>query len=174
MSKFLPIVRSELAAAAGAIRLFFRRINTKILWVIATLILFLIPATALGWWNGDSSTPTLVPQRGVGQSGVPTPLKDATGNINLTTSQVSVSSAISEPHNAKTANAPAKAQVNINGQSIPVPQNGSIHKEINNADGKTTVDISIDSSSSGSSKSNSSMNIDLNSTTSSSIDGNNL
>jgi len=48
----------------------------------------------------------------------------------------------------------SSAEVTINGQSIAVPENGSIHKTIPSENGQTNVDISIQSRSSGQSQSN--------------------
>ncbi len=172
MREFSQIARRGLAAAADATHLLFRRIDTKVLWAITTLALFLIPATTYGWWNNDSLVPNLQPQGGVGQSGVPTLLKDASINADVTVNQANIPTAISEPQGAKMGKPSVQAQVRVNGQSMSIPENGSIHKEINNENSKTTVDISVDSSSSGSSQSNSSMNIDFNSVTQSSVDGN--
>lgn len=43
----------------------------------------------------------------------------------------------------------SSTQVNINGQNIPVPSNGTVHRTIQDANGQTNVDISVSNSSSG-------------------------
>lgn len=50
--------------------------------------------------------------------------------------------------------------VQINGNNVPVPSNGSVHKEISTGNGNASFDVSIQSS--GSSNANSSSSLDLN------------
>lgn len=61
-------------------------------------------------------------------------------------------------------------QVEVNGQPIAVPQNGSVHKEVVSDDGsKTTVDINVNSSTDATSaRSHSSFNMNMNTSQSSS------
>jgi hypothetical protein len=61
-------------------------------------------------------------------------------------------------------------QVEVNGQPIAVPQNGSVHKEVVSDDGsKTTVDINVNSSTdAASARSHSSFNMNMNTSQSSS------
>ena len=61
-------------------------------------------------------------------------------------------------------NSPIKTRVSLNGQQVPVPQTGTTHRVIQDNNGTTTVDISIDNNSSGSTSNNSSTNVQLNST----------
>lgn len=58
---------------------------------------------------------------------------------------------------------PAVTQVRVNGQRIQTPQTGAVHKTIQNNDGTTTVDISVDANSSGTTTTRSSTSIELNS-----------
>jgi hypothetical protein len=65
---------------------------------------------------------------------------------------------------------PPQTTVEINGQSIDVPDQGNVHKVIQDANGTTTLDLSVDSNvSSGSSES--STNIELNTTSESTVEG---
>lgn len=50
----------------------------------------------------------------------------------------------------------SSATVNINGQDVPVPDNGSVQKTIVSPDGKTTVNIDVQNSSTGETTNNSS------------------
>lgn len=61
--------------------------------------------------------------------------------------------------------APLKTRVYINGQQVPTPQTGTVHKVIQDNNGTTTVDISVDANSSGDTSTSSFTNIELNSTT---------
>jgi len=71
---------------------------------------------------------------------------------------------------SKDAQNQATTKVRINGQNIPVPQNGSIHKTIKGNNNRTSVDIDIDGTSSSSSTHESNVRIDSNSETSVDID----
>lgn len=55
--------------------------------------------------------------------------------------------------------------VMVNGQSIPVPNNGSVSRTITNSNGTTQVEISNNSSSSGTNNSSTSTNLSINSST---------
>lgn len=44
--------------------------------------------------------------------------------------------------------------VNVNGQDVPVPANGSVHKEINDSNGNTSLDINVQNNNSGESQNN--------------------
>ena len=59
----------------------------------------------------------------------------------------------------------ASTNVMVNGQSIPVPNNGSVSRTITNGNGTTQVDISNHSSSSGTNNSSTSTNLSINSST---------
>lgn len=59
----------------------------------------------------------------------------------------------------------AGTNVIVNGQSIPVPNNGSVSRTITNGNGTTQVDISNSSSSSGTNHSSTSTNLSINSST---------
>lgn len=60
------------------------------------------------------------------------------------------------------------ASVVVNGQALPVPANGSLHEDLSNAAGNTSIDISHSSSVSGNSTS---LNVQLNSSSTTSIGG---
>lgn len=62
----------------------------------------------------------------------------------------------------------ADTKVQVNGESIAVPQTGTVHKVIQNRNGTTTVDVSSSSSVSHTDGVDSSLNVNLNSTTESS------
>lgn len=72
-----------------------------------------------------------------------------------------------QPYTSKT---PIKTVVQVNGEQIPVPATGTVHKVIQSTGGTTTVDVSTNTSSSGDTNTSVSTNIDLNSVTRSSSD----
>ena len=153
---------------------------TKIARLLAILI---IPSAALAWWYYSLAMSV----------GAVTPLRPA---ADLSSSEEVF---ISEPHNVPEApaddskesgssssssssistdqidlkinsNSSQTGVVEVDGQSIPVPTDGSTHQVIQNENGKTTVDINVESDSSGTSKSRSSTNINLRSSSSSDVD----
>ena len=63
----------------------------------------------------------------------------------------------------------ASTNVEVNGQQIKSPSNGSVHRVIQNPNGITTVDISADNNSSGSGSSSSSTHVNLKSSSSNEI-----
>lgn len=81
-------------------------------------------------------------------------------------SDTSVDSQVSQVNNGASSNS-SSVKVNVNGQNIPVPENGSVNQTIN-SDGQTTnVSVTNQSSSSNGSASNSStVNINSNSSSS--------
>lgn len=58
---------------------------------------------------------------------------------------------------------PVNAKVTIDGQNVPVPPSGEVHKSVETPSGTTKIDVSVDSSSSGNSsiQSSSSVNLDV-------------
>ena len=70
-------------------------------------------------------------------------------------------------HDSNKATQTHNTSVQVNGQDVPLPQNGTVHKVITRADGTTNIDYSSTSSSDGSS---SSTNLNVRSSSSSSSD----
>lgn len=148
---------------------------SKLAKVLAAL---LIPAAALGWWyysvamsvdavvplnstnSRTSDLPALEQQSSAeaitdsSSSSTTTPLSNSSENIDV---------------NISGNNSP-QTSVRIDGQSVPVPADGSTHQVIQNDNGKTTVDINVNSNSSGTSSTRSSTKINLKSSSSSDVD----
>ncbi len=61
----------------------------------------------------------------------------------------------------------SSVQVTVNGESVPVPENGSVRRTIQSADGQTTLDVSSSSDGESSNNSYSSLNVNLSSNSSS-------
>ena len=57
----------------------------------------------------------------------------------------------------------AETELQINSTPVTIPENGSVHRVIENDTGTTTVDVSVDSQTSGTNESSTSMNIEVNS-----------
>jgi hypothetical protein len=64
----------------------------------------------------------------------------------------------------ETKPANSNVKVRVNGESIAVPENGTVHKEINTQNGSTSIDVTSQSNgSSGNSSTQSSINVDFDS-----------
>lgn len=57
-----------------------------------------------------------------------------------------------------------KTQLEVNGQTIPVPENGTVDETIQSPDGASSVHLSVDATSTGSKSTSSSTRIQMNST----------
>lgn len=62
-----------------------------------------------------------------------------------------------------------KTQLQVNGQTIPVPTNGTVQQTVQSPDGTSTVHFSVNSTSSGSNDSSSSTDIQVDSNSSSQV-----
>jgi hypothetical protein len=130
-----------------------------------------IPVAALAWWyySFAMSVGAFGPLRLVNETpNSTTPVaQQQTAQTTLDTSSVSPSSSASSDDNLNvnisSSNSSTNSSVEVNGQSVPVPDQGSTHQVINDANGRTTVDISVDSNTSGSGTSRSTTRLDVNS-----------
>lgn len=144
------------------------------------LAIFILPSIALGWWYYGlaMSVAAVTPLRSIAESSeeniisepqavTEAPVDDSAPSSSassVTTDQVDLkinSSSSSSSHNTT---------VEVDGQSIPVPEDGSTHQIIQNDNGKTTIDINVDSDTSGTSKTRSSTNINLRSSSEVDVD----
>lgn len=138
-------------------------------WGAALLLfLFLFILTAgIGIWRWQTSAARQTPVSTITPKA--TPVSSAPGNsttLNVTQStDNNGSSTSSASTNAATQGAQphVSTQVQVNGQAVALPSdgNGTIHKEITTSDGnKSTVDITVNSSSSNSDSSSVDLNAD--------------
>lgn len=127
------------------------------------LALFMLPTTAVMWWyySVAMSVAAMMPQ-----------LSATTSADAITIEPQAVSELLSDvsTHSPSTLHttvnsSPDTADVRINGQAIPVPDNGEVHKTIKDDNGQTKVDISVQSNTSGSRESRSSTSFRLESST---------
>jgi hypothetical protein len=117
------------------------------------------------WGNGGGS----VPIRMVGDDSNLNVLKDATPLPQDTTTSLDAN-VLQNSIDNDTATAPVtQTNVQVNGNNVPVPNNGSVHKEISTGSGNASIDVSVQSN--GSSNTESSSSIDLNINSSSSTSG---
>lgn len=152
--------RPEENGVARIMRFFTKDTSSTVLRIGTALFLAAI-ASVLAWLSSLASKPAStidVSHREVPreqQAEVPKPaVSDSTNSID-TNMQVTQSDAAKGPA--------VETKLNVNSQSIPIPDNGSVHKVIQNDNGTTTVDVSVGSQNSGSSEKSTSMNIEVNS-----------
>lgn len=114
--------------------------------------LILAAVSALGWYL-SSLKPTT-----------------ATAAANATSSSQGMSSADDASMDVKLETTPdvtnestMKTNLTINSESVPIPENGSVHRVIQDDSGTTTLDVSVDSQTTGDSETNTTMNLEINS-----------
>lgn len=170
MRRYLLLIKQGFITFEGTLSTYFHRFAAVTLWTVGILGLSLILLiAALLAHRAGGMAPT--PMDTSGQTALPKlPQMDNAVFPTVQSSVVGAStntSTISENSNQGSS---VKADLHVNNQPIPLPTNGSVHKEIVSGNGKTTIDVSVGSTTSGSTSSDSSMNVILNSTTESSTD----
>jgi hypothetical protein len=155
--------------------------KTNPLKIIRLLAIIVIPSIALGGWYYSlaMSVGAVNPLRSVGDVSEDTFVPE-TKNRPLTTTDESVSNPLSPSDSSSVSreridlkidsSSTPKGAVEVNGESVPVPADGSTHRVIENENSKTTVDINVDSDTSGTSNVRSSTNINLRSSSSTDVD----
>jgi hypothetical protein len=140
------------------------------------LALAVIPVSALGWWcySVVMSVGAMAPlQSANGSSSVAIPKSSFASDTTVNTANVTASLP-ADPELSDTTvdvkNNAAQTTVEVNGQSVPIAEEGTTHQVIQNDNGQATVDINIDSSSSGRATSRSSTDINIRSSSSSDVD----
>lgn len=123
-------------------------------------ILLIVFVIIIDWYYVNATQPTSRATSENLQQAAPS-IPASTRN-DSSTSSTNVQSIIQNDDTS--ASSPIKTSVNINGRQVPVPQTGTTHKVIQDDNGTTTVDISVDNNSAGSTSNNSSTNIQFNST----------
>ncbi|MDB5179751.1 MAG: hypothetical protein JWN12_383 [Candidatus Saccharibacteria bacterium] len=140
--------------------------------LVFVIILFYVTIFALfalsyayifsGLWGSGSGR---LPAQMVGDGASLNMLNDATPLSQNT--PTSLDTNVLESINNDTASTPAtQTSVRVNGNSVPVPSNGSVHKEISTGSGTASIDVNVQSN--GSSNTASSSLIDLSVSSSSS------
>jgi hypothetical protein len=149
--------------------------------LIRLLAIIVIPSIALGGWYYSlaMSVGAVNPLRSVSDSSEDTFVsEEKTTPITATNESTSEPSSASSSTSVSTdridlrmdSSSTPNGAVEVNGQSIPVPADGSTHRVIENENGKTTVDINVDSDTSGTSNVRASTNVNLRSSSSTDVD----
>ena len=137
----------------------------------ALLAVGAVPAAALVWWYYSfiMSVGAFGPLRLVNETpNITAPAsQEQSAQTTIDTSSVVPSSSASSDDNLNvnisSSSNSTNSSVEVNGQTVPVPDQGSTHQVIDDANGRTTVDISVDSNTSASSTTRSSTRIDVDS-----------
>jgi cytoskeletal protein RodZ len=152
----------------GFLATYLHSLKEKPFRVVSLLAIFLIPIAALAWWYYSvvMSVSAVLPMQTA---------NDASGAELTPESQSSlespsqISSSSSENIDVNIKNDSSNTSVEVDGQPVKVPEEGSSHQVIEDKDGKTTVDIQVDSNTSGTNRTRSSTNINLRSSSNSDV-----
>lgn len=139
------------------------------------LAIFMIPTLALGWWyySVAMSVDAVAPLNTYDTSSDGSISSDPANISDIapgSTSSSDTTEKIDMQIHSSTSNNSQTGFVEVNGQSIPIPADGSTHQVIQNDNSQTTVDINVDSDTSGTSTSRSSTNINLKSSSDTDVD----
>jgi hypothetical protein len=141
---------------------------TKTLFITGASVM-LVPVGTFAWWqnnkNTSSTRPSVSQDAQIQSISNDEPLKTV-----VDVKQSSSADSFKTNTSIKKETGVSETELHVNGSEIPVPNRGTVHKEIRSQGGKTRIDFSSNARTSGSSRSNTSTNIELNSTTESSID----
>ena len=156
---------SGMRQSVGTAQLYIQRHILLVIAVVTAIVLALI--MSLVWINLQRSTDARTLQLEIDQR--TTPEAEATSPqlrekpLILNFEQNATDSTASpQPQKSpllKSPNASSNNSVHINGTHIAVPKNGEVHREIRSNNGKTTIDISVQSNSSTSNDSSLDLNV---------------
>lgn len=121
-------------------------------------------ASTLGWYSSSVSKPATTAdvtreEAPIDAQQVEVP-KSAPAD---STNSIDASLEVTQTNNAEE---PAvETKLNINSEPVVIPEDGTVHKVIQDENGTTTLDITVDSQANGSSENSTSMNVEVNSST---------
>jgi cytoskeletal protein RodZ len=159
-----------------ALYAYLRSLKEKPARMAAAIAALIIPGAALGWWyySFAMSLGAVTPLRPAVDSSdlqVPDPQSspEAVSDSSTTTTPTSSPDQADVNINSSSNTNSSQTNVEVNGQQVVVPENGSTHQVIESENGKTTVDINVNSNTSGSSESRSSTNVKMRSSSNSDL-----
>lgn len=165
MEQFGYIVKHWLRAAAAPVAIFLRRANTKLLWAFGSAIGLIIGTASFAAINHDDTDQVTQSSAAQVQD------IDAQSEADSPDTNIRSETVIKQTQQTTSGTAtPPRTSLRVNGTPIMLPKQGTIHKDIRDGNGRTTVDVSIDTTSTGSSSSTSSSSVTLESTTESTND----
>lgn len=152
----------------NTLRSYLDSLRHKPLRAAGVAALAIVPAAALvGWYYSFAmSVANISPQNATTDASLEVTTSESIKPLEVSEGDIDEVAPTQPPSSQSTPDeTTATTDVQVNGQSIPVPDEGSVHRVIKNKDGETTVDISVKSDTSGTSRSHSSTNIQMNSST---------
>jgi hypothetical protein len=159
----------------GLLATYLHSLKEKPFRLVSLLAIFIIPIAALVWWyyTVAMSLGAVLPLQTASETSGADLTPDAQSSLNAVTDTPETSSRASsntsENMDVNISNDSTNTNIEIDGESVTVPENGSSHQVIENEDGKTTVDIQVDSNTSGTNRNRSSTNINLRSSSSADV-----
>jgi cytoskeletal protein RodZ len=167
MNRFVQSIRHHINAALDHVGLFFPLGTMELLWIFGAVVA-LIPATAYTWWHHNPVAFSVTANDQDARHTMPSVEQPAPDKIDAAPhADTGGSDAVSDDTSrSQTAgNTQVNTQLNINGEAIPLPSQGTVHREISTPNGNASVDVSTSSATSDASGSHShtSLNIELNS-----------
>lgn len=162
MNRFVQNIRHYIDVAIDRVRPFFPLNATYLLGGLGVISAVLLPAMAYAWWRHNPVTSSVTSNDQGSRNTTLHVEQSAPAKIDT---KLHVDAGSSDASSDSTNRSKTSTQVYVNGEEIPLPPDGTVHKEISSANGKTSVDISVNSVTSGTShsSSHSSTNIELNS-----------
>ena len=154
---------------------YFQALRMQPAKLAGMLAMFIVPIGALGWWcysfvlSVGAMEPLQSTAGASSEVSLPesSPSSDASVNVDAVTSSLPESSGtVDVDVNSNSS----QTTVKIDGQTVPLTDQGTIHQVIQNDNSQTTVDVNIDSDTTGTTKSRSSTNINLHSSSSADVD----
>jgi hypothetical protein len=162
--KISSYVNQRLHSYGQAIRRFFDR---KYRIVLAALAFSIIPAAVFGLSHEGGSQSSVPTRTSVTTPSVSTETQTSSTPSSNTT-QSTTSTSLQATTNVPGDGSAPQTSVKINGESVPVPPNGEVHRVIQDNNGTTTLNMSVNSGSS-SNRSHSSSSININSSSNANV-----
>lgn len=115
-------------------------------------------ASTLGWYSSSASRANAINiHHETSSTSQPEPLK---ATPDQSTSEINTNLEFKQ---STSSGSSGNTELKVNSQPIDIPTNGTTHKVIQDSNGTTTIDVSVDSNTSGSSSNNTSTSVEVNS-----------
>lgn len=120
-------------------------------------------ASTLGWYSSSVSKPATTADVTREETPIDVPQQVETPKSAPTDSTNSIDASLEVTQTDNTEAPAVETKLNINSEPVVIPEDGTVHKVIQDENGTTTVDITVDSQANGSSENSTSMNVEVNS-----------
>lgn len=168
MHRYTLIMRHTFSTFGATLSSYFRRLDPALLWAIFMVIVFLV-ILGITFLIDRIVRPPKMLQSQTQALIVPTPPHSTLSLLHTQTSTTAPAASSNSSASTLTQNeSTTTTNLSVNNQPVPLPANGTVHKEINDQNGHTTLDVSTSSTPTGSSDVSSSTSVNLSTTTQSS------